>query len=85
MKIEIQLSSMCYVQLFIASLTTIFVMIIYVYRNLKTLWKMKDLKKINNILGIGIPGLLIKIVSCFGFDKNKKKTFIMSCCIKLVS
>ena len=38
----------------------------------------------NDISGIGIPGLLMNIISCHGFVNVNKSTVILSCHRKLV-
>ena len=40
--------------------------------------------RFNDISGIGIPELLMNIMSYYRFVKNKKSTVILSCCRKLV-
>ena len=38
----------------------------------------------NDISGIGIPEILMKIISCHGFVNDSNSAVIFSCCIKLV-
>ena len=36
-------------------------------------------KKYDNILGFGIPYLLLNLLSCHGFSKNNESVFILKC------
>ena len=39
---------------------------------------------LNNISVIGIPELLMNVISCHGFLNNNKSTVILACCRKVV-
>ena len=65
MKTEKLLSSRCYIKSFIESFTTTFVLIISVFRKVYFIWHIKY--TLNGISGIGIPELLMIIMSCNGF------------------
>ena len=41
-------------------------------------------KKYNDISGVGIPEILMNIISCHGFVNNKNSVVILSCRRKLV-
>ena len=87
MTIEKWTDSRCYVQSFIESWTTIFALIICVYRKLNFIWNMEVFKNttFNDISGIGIPSLWMNIMSCRGFDSNKNPNVILSFRRKVVT